>query len=79
MLVMDIKDFMKKFAEAIEMDSAEGLKEDTRFRNLEEWNSLAVLSVIAMLDEEYDIQIENVDFKKLETIGDIAQFIENRK
>ena len=76
---MDIKDFMKKFAEAIEMDSAEGLKEDTRFRNLEEWNSLAVLSVIAMLDEEYDIQIENVDFKKLETIGDIAQFIENRK
>ena len=76
---MDIKDFMKKFAEAIEMDSAEGLKEDTKFRDLEEWNSLAVLSVIAMLDEEYDIQIENVDFKKLETIGDIAQFIENRK
>lgn len=79
MLIMDIKDFMKKFAEAIEMDSAEGLKEDTKFRDLEEWNSLAVLSVIAMLDEEYDIQIENVDFKKLETIGDIAQFIENRK
>lgn len=79
MLIMDIKDFMKKFAEAIEMDSAEGLKEDTKFRDLEEWNSLAVLSAIAMLDEEYDIQIENVDFKKLETIGDIAQFIENRK
>lgn len=76
---MNIQDFVERFAEAIEMESVDGLKEDTRFRDLEEWNSLAVLSVIAMLDEEYEIQIENVDFKKLETIGDIAQFIENKK
>lgn len=76
---MNIQDFVEKFAEAIEMESVDGLKENTRFRDLEEWNSLAVLSVIAMLDEEYNIQIENVDFKKLETIGDIAQFIKTRK
>lgn len=76
---MNMQGFIEKFAEAIEMESIDGLKEDTRFRDLNEWSSLAVLSVIAMLDEEYDIQIENVDFKKLETIGDIAQFIENRK
>lgn len=76
---MDMEDFIEKFAEAIEMESVNDLKEDTKFRELDEWNSLAVLSVIAMLDEEYDIQIENADFKKLETIGDIAQFIENQR
>lgn len=76
---MDMQDFIEKFAEAIEMESVNDLKEDTKFRELDEWNSLAVLSVIAMLDEEYDIQIENADFKKLETIGDIAQFIENQR
>ncbi len=76
---MDIKDFMEKFAEAIEMDSAEGLKEDTRFRELDEWSSLAVLSVIAMLDEEYGMQIENIDFKRLETVGSIAHYIEEHR
>ena len=76
---MDMQDFIEKFAEAIEMESVNDLKEDTKFRELDEWNSLAVLSVIAMLDVEYDIQIENADFKKLEMIGDIAQFIENQR
>ncbi|EIY28465.1 acyl carrier protein [Bacteroides cellulosilyticus CL02T12C19] len=76
---MNIQDFIEKFAEAVEVDSAEDLNENTKFRELDEWSSLAVLSVIAMLDEEYDTQIENADFKKLQTISDIVQFIECQK
>ncbi|MEI3456438.1 acyl carrier protein [Bacteroides cellulosilyticus] len=76
---MNIQDFIEKFAEAIEVDSVEDLKENTKFRELDEWSSLAVLSVIAMLDEEYDTQIENADFKKLQTISDIVKFIECQK
>ena len=75
---MDTKDFIEKFAEAIEAD-AEKLSEDTKFRSLEEWSSLAVLSVIAMLDDEYDILIEGGDFRQLETIKDIIRFIEGHK
>ena len=76
---MNIQDFIEKFAEAIEVDSVEDLKENTKFRELDERSSLAVLSVIAMLDEEYDTQIENADFKKLQTISDIVKFIECQK
>ena len=76
---MNIQDFIEKFAEAVEVDSVEDLKENTKFRELDEWSSLAVLSVIAMLDEEYDTQIENADFKKLQTISDIVKFIECQK
>ena len=76
---MNIQDFIEKFAEAVEVDSVEDLKENTKFRELDEWSSLAVLSVIAMLDEEYETQIENADFKKLQTISDIVQFIECQK
>ena len=76
---MNIQDFIEKFAEAIEVDSVEDLKENTKFRELDEWSSLAVLSVIAMLDEEYDTQIENADFNKLQTISDIVKFIECQK
>lgn len=42
-----------------------------KFREYEEWNSLAYLSVIAMLDEEYDCQIEETDFRKLQTLEDL--------
>lgn len=75
---MEIKEFIEKFAEAIDAE-AEGLTAETEFRNLEEWDSVTYLSVIAMLDEEYDIQIEMNDFKKLRTVGSIADYIESHK
>lgn len=75
---MEIKEFIEKFAEAIDAE-AEGLTAETEFRNLEEWDSVTYLSVIAMLDEEYDIQIEMAQFKQLKTLGAIAEYIENNK
>lgn len=76
---MENQNFIKNFAEAVEIESTESLSANTMFRELDEWNSLAYLSVIAMLDEEYDIQIENTEFKQLKTIGDIINYIENHK
>ena len=66
-----IEDFIEKFAEAIELEEASILSADTEFRNLDEWNSLAYLSVIALLDEEFDVQIEMADFKKLKTVQEV--------
>ena len=66
-----IEDFIEKFAEAIELEDVSTLSADTEFRNLDEWNSLAYLSVIALLDEEFDVQIEMADFKKLKTVQEI--------
>ena len=51
----------------------------TQFRKLGEWNSLAVLSVIVLLDEEYGVQIESAQFKQLQTIGDIISYIESNQ
>lgn len=70
--------FIEKFTEAIDTDAAK-LNENTEFRTLDEWDSLAYLSVIAMLDEEYEIQIEMADFKKLTTIGAIVSYIDSNK
>lgn len=75
---MNVQDFIEKFAEAIDVDAKE-LTADTEFRNLEDWDSVAYISVIAMMDEEYDIQIEMPVFKTLKTLGEIAEYIENNK
>lgn len=76
---MEIKEFIEKFAEAVEIEDATTLNTDTIFRDLDEWNSLSFLSVIAMLDEEYDMQIENAQFRELKTLGDITSYIESHK
>ena len=70
--------FINLFAEVLEFEGEQGLTPATVFRDREEWDSLAYLSVIAMVDEEYDIVIEGNDFKKLITIGDLISEIEKR-
>ena len=75
---MNVQEFIEKFAEAIDIEASE-LTADTEFRNLDEWDSVAYISVIAMMDEEYDIQIEMAQFKQLKTLGAIAAYIEENK
>ena len=76
---MSMKEFIAKFAEALELEDISVVNENTTFRDLDEWNSLSFLSVLAMLDEEYGIQIENAQFRELKTLGDIASYIESHK
>lgn len=63
--------FIELFAEALERESE--IKMADEFRNYEEWSSIAYLSVIAMMDGEYDVQIEEADFKKLRTVQDLYE------
>ncbi len=73
---MDVQEFIEKFADAIDIESNE-LTAETEFRSLNEWDSVAYISVIAMMDEEYDIQIEMSVFKTLKTLGAIAEYIDS--
>lgn len=75
---MEIKEFIEKFAEAVEIEDASSLGVDTEFRTLPQWGSLAYLSVIAMIDEEFDIQIEEEDFRKLSTIKALYDVCANK-
>lgn len=58
--------FIKLFAEAIEREDEINMEDE--FRKYEEWSSIAYLSVIAMMDEEYGVQIEEAEFKRLKTV-----------
>ena len=69
------KDFINNFKNALEIVSRDVNMSD-EFRTFEEWDSLAYLSIIAMLDEEYNTQIEEDEFKKLKTVNDIYSKIQ---
>ena len=61
--------------EALQIENREITLEDI-FRDYEEWDSLGRLSLIASLDEEFDLQIENKDFESLVTVGDLLKAVE---
>lgn len=70
--------FINLFKNTLEINNQE-ITLKTRFRDLENWDSLAFLSVLAMIDEEYDIVIEGNDFRELVTIEDLIGEIRKRK
>jgi acyl carrier protein len=72
------KNFIELFKETLEIKGVE-INLNTKFRDLENWDSLSFLSVLAMLDEEYGVIIEGNDFKKLVTIEDLINEIKKKK
>jgi acyl carrier protein len=74
-----MKDFIEKFAEIFDDVDASSLCEDTRFREMEDWDSIAGLSVIGMVDEEYDVTLNADDMRSCQTIGDLYVKIQSKK
>ncbi len=68
---MEIKEFIEKFAEQIEVEDVETLEPETDFRSLEEWSSLSVMVLIAFYDDEFDKQIGETAIDGCKTIEDL--------
>ena len=75
---MEINKFIQNFADQFDDLEAAGLSADTRFKDLDEWSSLVALSVIAMVDEEYDVTIKGDDIRGAETIQDLYNIVESK-
>lgn len=68
---MELKEFIEKFAEAIEVEDVDTLSPETEFRQIEEWSSLSVMLVIAFFDEEFDKQVSDKEIRQAHTIQDL--------
>lgn len=68
---MEIKEFIANFAEQFDDTDASVFTPETKFKELEEWSSLIALSVIAMIDEEYDVTLKGDDMRAAQTIEDL--------
>lgn len=75
---MDIKEFISNFAEQFDDLDASVFTPETEFKALEDWNSLVALSVIAMIDEEYDVTLKGNDITGAKTIEDLYNTVSER-
>lgn len=75
---MEIKEFIANFADQFDETDASVFTPETQFRELEEWSSLIALSVIAMVDEEYDVTLKGDDMRAARTIEDLFNIVKSK-
>ena len=73
-----LEDFIVNFAEQFDDTDASEITATTIFRNLEEYSSLIALSIIAMVDEEYDVQLKGDDMRSANTVEDLFNIVKSK-
>lgn len=76
---MEIKEFIQNFAEQFEDTDASVFTPETVFHELDEWSSLVGLSLIAMIDDEYDVTIKGDELRAAKTINDVFELVRSKK
>lgn len=66
-----IESFIEKFIGAVDFQNPVDITPETILKDLPEWDSLAALGVIVMMDMEYSLTITGDDLRSCLTVGDI--------
>jgi acyl carrier protein len=74
---MDLTEFANQFAEAIEV-APEKIGGTTDFKQLEVWDSLCILTVIAMIDTNYGVSVGGNDIERSTTVNDLFDTVASR-
>jgi len=69
------KQFLKNFKEALELEIENEIQLVDNFKKFNEWDSLAQLSLVAMIDEEYKVELKSEDLDKLNTVEELYLFV----
>ena len=75
---MEIQEFISNFADQFEDTEVSEFKAETRFRDLDEWSSLIALSIISMVDEEYDVALNGNDMRSCDTIQELFDLVSSK-
>lgn len=75
---MELKEFIENFANQFDETDPSVFKADTVFHDLDEYSSLIALSIIAMVDEEYDVALKGDEMKAAVTIEDLYNTVKSK-
>jgi acyl carrier protein len=75
---MVLKDFVQVFAGQFDDTPVEEFTPSTIFMELEEWGSLVALSIISMIDEEFEKRVTGADLRSVKTIEELYNLIQTK-
>lgn len=80
--MVSLEDIRQLIGEALQLgERTAGLNEDTALLgNIPEFDSMAVVAVITMLEDQFGIVIEDDDIsaETFETLGSLTEFVNNK-
>lgn len=74
---MEIKDFIEKFEDVFEDTDISTLAPETKFRELDEWSSMIALSTMAMVSEEFDVELTADEMRNANTFEDLFNTVKS--
>lgn len=72
-----MEQFLENFYELLEETDRSEITAETKFKDLDEWNSMTALMLIAMFDEQYDRKINGDTIKNANTLADLYVLTQN--
>lgn len=75
---MELNEFVARFSEEFDETPVEMFTPNTVFKQLDEWSSLSGLSIISMIDEEFEKRVTGADLRSVSTIGELYSLILNK-
>lgn len=69
-------ELLEEIKEALQRD--EELSLDMRLEDLDEWDSLAIISLIALYDDLFSVILTNEELQKCESVDDLVNLAKDR-
>ena len=73
-----LEGFVALFADQFEDTDKSVFTPDTEYRELDEWSSLVALSIMAMVDEEYDVSLKADEMRQTNTIQELFDLVSSK-
>jgi acyl carrier protein len=73
-----MNEFITNFYEILDETEKHEIHQNTDFKNLDEWDSMTTLMLIAMVDEKYEKQINGTDIKESLTLENLWLRIQSK-
>lgn len=74
---MDIQEFINHFEDVFDDTDISTLKPETNFRELDEWSSMSALATMAMVSDEYDVELTADEMRNNSTFIDLFNVVKS--
>ncbi len=75
---MELQEFITHFGMQFDDTDASEIQADTVYQDLDEWSSLVILSVIAMVKTTYNKTVTGKEIRSCETVKDLFDLITSK-
>lgn len=76
--MISLENFVALFAEQFDETDASEITATTVFHDLDEYSSLIALSIMSMVDDEFDVQLKGDDMRSAVTVEDLYNTVKSR-